>query len=74
MMRAMVYGPSTSGSFGCDAHLIASEDDLVVDAEGTLTVTVVPAAPEGRPVPSSIKVRYPAGGWTKLIVKEYADV
>lgn len=72
-----VYGPHTTGAFGCDSYTIESPID-VTNKDGMLVIVTAPreAGPPVRPGLPPVKargpqmVRYPAGEWHKIVIGE----
>lgn len=70
-----VYGPHTTGAFGCDSYTIVQPAD-VVDEDGVLMITTAPreAGPPVREGLPPVKARgpqlivYPAGEWLRLVI------
>jgi len=72
-----VYGPNTTGAFGCDSYTVLTPLD-VVDEQGVLMITTAPreAGPPIRPGLPDVKARgpeiiiYPAPEWRKVVIGE----
>lgn len=60
MYWANVYGPATSGPYGCDTYAIDSPESVTF-ADGFLSV--VSKHKRGTPIRTTT---YPAGQWTKV--------
>lgn len=71
MKTVRIFGAGATGDNGIDIHRIESEDDVIIEEGGELTVRpVLPGPIPGRPEVEDLEVTYARGAWIKFIYKE----